>query len=79
MQPQIQEGSDKEEASGEARLSPGKIKEVSGEMPAGAAVNGKWVLGENPRILFFPHVTPEADADEYNKAALARITEKLSA
>ena len=61
MQPQIQEGSDKEEASGEARLSPGEIREVSGEMPAGAAVNGKWVLGENPRILFFPHVTPEAD------------------
>ena len=61
MQPQIQEGSDIEEASGEARLSPGEIREVSGEMPAGAAVNGKWVLGENPRILFFPHVTPEAD------------------
>ncbi|MDR0672453.1 MAG: alpha-2-macroglobulin family protein [Zoogloeaceae bacterium] len=30
------------------------------EIEGGTLVKGSWVVGENPRLLFFPHIKPEA-------------------
>src|SRR6478752_3000753 len=37
----------------------GKAGDVSSE--GGKLVTGSWVVGENPRLLYFPHIKPETD------------------
>lgn len=44
----------------ENRAEPGEISETE-EAPSGSPVQGGWVLGDNPRILYFPHISPQTN------------------
>src|SRR5689334_308090 len=47
------------ERSDGPRSGIGKAGDVSSE--GGKLVTGSWVVGENPRLLYFPHIKPETD------------------
>ncbi|HKU69911.1 MAG TPA: alpha-2-macroglobulin family protein, partial [Burkholderiales bacterium] len=50
------EGSERSDAP---RTGIGKAGDVSSE--GGKLVTGSWIVGENPRLLYFPHIKPETD------------------
>jgi uncharacterized protein YfaS (alpha-2-macroglobulin family) len=52
---------DEDDAEGSAgpRSGVGKAGDVSSE--GGKLVTGSWVVGENPRLLYFPHIKPETN------------------
>ena len=50
------EDEDDEPRSGGPRAGVGKAGEASSE--GGKLVTGSWVVGDNPRLLYFPHIKP---------------------
>ncbi|MFZ6655098.1 MG2 domain-containing protein [Undibacterium sp. TJN19] len=47
------------QSTGKGKLSTVSTKPEDTDSKGGKLVSGAWVLGENPRLLFFPHIKPQ--------------------
>lgn len=57
--PRRDENDEAEERDGEPANATVSTSEGDVEVKNGKLVKGSWVVGENPRLLFFPHVKPQ--------------------
>ncbi len=55
------DGGDADEYSSSSRAISTKVStdDADTDSQTGKVVNGAWVVGENPRLLFFPHIKPQ--------------------
>lgn len=63
------------EADDESAAKPATVEKISTrDFPGAEPVQGAWVVGDNPRLLYFPHISPES---RYVVVIAAQLVDKL--